>query len=511
MSRVYRDWSGRSDIGYIDHLRSRQLEKSIRYTIQDQTSAIIASNKQLASQQISVLQSHEAAMKDGFLAVSENISSLEDSLREGMSQLSAVFEWGFSEILISLGHVNDSLRQLIQIAKTPSQTWAYEQFEIARDEFRRGLYQEALESVQRAINGFGSNAGFKSEFRFHFLLGTIHIGSYKNASDGIVNPAVAEQAFLNSARYAIHDYPAEAGNSYLLAGRSAYVQNKNKDAIDHTRLALKCNDGLGEAHFQLAKLLCAERQLTDAMSHLKRAIPLDRVFAVRAGGEGEFRPYVDLLNKTLEELRLQAKQNYEAVSSRFDARLQRLSSVAVRNLTMSDIGKEEIAKAKLYRDNFHEIARTNTLFGYFDAISLAANVNVFNEALNSFKQKAINEITGNQRNIADQIRRAESDRNKEPPYGVVWAVCVVGLGVLGVLSQLIGGKGHIIDRIIFSIFSGAGGVIIGIVAAFIITLLMRTFKGTQNIALKSEVKSLTKDRGTSETFLHEVNKLTLEL
>lgn len=511
MGRIYRDWSGRSDIGYIDHLRSRQLEKSIRYTIQDQTSAIIASNKQLTSQHISVMESQEAAMKDGFLTVSENISSLEDSIRDGMSKLSAVFEWGFSEILISLGHVNDSLRQLIQIAKTPSQTWAYEQFDIARDEFRRGLYQEAIESVQRSITGFGSNTGYKSEFRFHYLLGTIHLGSYKNTSDEILNPALAEQAFLDSARYAIHDYPAEAGNAYLLAGRSAYVQSKNKDAINHTRLALKCNDGLGEAHFQLAKLLCAEGKPTDAMTHLKRAILLDRIFAVRAGGEGEFRPYLDLLNRTLEELRLQAKQSYEAASSQFDTHLQKLSSVAVRNLTMSDLGKDEIAKLGLYRDNFRGIAHTNTLFGYSDAISLAANTDVFNEALNSFKQKATNEIVGYQRNISDRIRRAESDKGKEPPYGVVWAVCVAGLGVIGILSQLIGGKGHIIDRIIISIFSGAGGVIVGIVAALVITMLMRAAKGAQNVALKSEVKSRTVDMGKSETFLKEVNKLTFEL
>ena len=296
MATSYRDWSSRSDAGYIDYLQSGQLEKSIQYSIQEQTSSIIASNKQLASKQITVLEDQKSAIKDGFISVSEDISSLENSIKEGISHLSAVFEWGFTEVLISLGHVNDSLEELIQIAKTPSQTWAYEQFENARDEFRRGLYLEALESVQRAINGFGSNTGYKSEFRFHFLLGTILLGSYENDSDSIVNPANAEQAFLNSARYAVHNYPIEAGKAFLLAGRAAYVQKRNVASIKYTKLALKYNNKLSEGYFQLAKAYCAEQKPTEAMIYLKKAILMDRRFAVKAGGEGEFQPNgVDLV------------------------------------------------------------------------------------------------------------------------------------------------------------------------------------------------------------------------
>lgn len=77
---------------------------------------------------------------------------------DGIWELNSTFQWGISRVLVNLGGLNDSFEKLIKIARTPSQTWAYEQFEIAREAFTKGHYNDALKSVQIAIDGYGSNA-----------------------------------------------------------------------------------------------------------------------------------------------------------------------------------------------------------------------------------------------------------------------------------------------------------------------------------------------------------------
>ena len=59
-----------------------------------------------------------------------------------VNRLNAKFDWGFSQLIAGIGRTNDSLEELIATAKTPAETWAYEQHEIARDAIRRELYPE---------------------------------------------------------------------------------------------------------------------------------------------------------------------------------------------------------------------------------------------------------------------------------------------------------------------------------------------------------------------------------
>jgi len=177
----YTGWYTKSNTSYGDYLQAKEFERSIRYAVDDQTKQLIASNEQLAREQYEVLEHVSDGIGSGFSMISADIENLQDSINSGFQQISARFDWGFSEMLVSLGRVNDSIQALLRLAATPAQTWSYEQFEIARDEFRRGLHHESLESVDKAINGYGSNPGYKTEFRFHFLKGSIRLGSFKNS------------------------------------------------------------------------------------------------------------------------------------------------------------------------------------------------------------------------------------------------------------------------------------------------------------------------------------------
>jgi hypothetical protein len=92
------------------------------------------------------------------------------------------------------------------------------------------LWPEALQALDRSINGLGDNPGYPLEFRFHHAKGMIYLGNFRNADPTVVNLPKAEEAFLAAARYAKTDYPLEAGMSYLAAGWAAYCQGKMAEA-----------------------------------------------------------------------------------------------------------------------------------------------------------------------------------------------------------------------------------------------------------------------------------------
>lgn len=233
----YTGWYIKSNISYGDYLQGKEFERSIRYGIDDQTKQLIASNEQLAREHYEALEHISDGINSGFTILSTDIARLQESVDSGFQQIATIFEWGFSEMLVSLGRVNDSLDALIKIAKTPAQTWAYEQFEITRDEFRRGLYHESFESVLRAINGFGSNPGYKTEFRFHFLQGTIRLGSFKNSDPQLVDPLDAEAA--DAYNYE-KDFNAEASKENIFGYvHAAKLAREGKNVIQSVVASFK--------------------------------------------------------------------------------------------------------------------------------------------------------------------------------------------------------------------------------------------------------------------------------
>lgn len=173
-------------------------------------------------------------MRSGFEQLSFDVRALS----AGVAELNSTFQWGFNEALTLLGGINHSLNELKRIAQTQEKTWAYEQAMDACNALRQELYDDAIQYLSRAISGHGDHTGYALEYRFHYLLGTIRIGSLKNYSSRIVDLKQAEQAFLNAAKYAKRDYPKKAARSYLCAGWAAYCQGNMQNAADHTRNAL---------------------------------------------------------------------------------------------------------------------------------------------------------------------------------------------------------------------------------------------------------------------------------
>lgn len=194
-------------------------------------------------------------------------------------------------MIAGIGHMNDALDELIKISKTPVQTVAFNHFEIARDAFRQGLLQESLEELQKAISGDPTSSGYKLEWRFHQMVGTICLGSASYFEPSLIDLAKAEKSFLLSARYAKTDYPKEAALAFLAAGWAAYCQGKMQGALSHTEQSLALNPKLGEALFQAAKINMAIGNVDASLPLLANAIELDRFYALKAADDGDFKKH----------------------------------------------------------------------------------------------------------------------------------------------------------------------------------------------------------------------------
>jgi tetratricopeptide (TPR) repeat protein len=292
---------------FVEDIKSTAKETGQRVTmeISRQTREVIGSDEALSRENIRVIEKQGALLANrldkGFELISYDVTSGVDQLSENISELNATFHWGFCQILSLMDRMNDLLEELIKIAKTPAQTAAYEQYEIARDAFRQGLYRECIEYLERAISGDHSSTGHKLEWRFYQMMGTVELG-FVGSDLELMDLTRAEESFLLAARYAKADYPDHAAKAWLSASWAAYCQGKLKKSLAHTEQAILINPNLAEALFQAAKVRMALDEVEAALQLLSKAIDQDVFYAIKAAGDGDFQRHDDTLRDFLESL-----------------------------------------------------------------------------------------------------------------------------------------------------------------------------------------------------------------
>ena len=310
---------------------TREAGRKVSMDISRQTRDVIASNESLHREHMELLSASTdrtvGALNDGFERISYNmdagfdrLSTGLDQISSGISELNATFHWGFGAVLASIGHMNDTLSELVKIAKTPVQTVAFNHFEIARDAFRQGLYRESLEELDKAISGDHTSAGYKLEWRFHQMKGTLQLG-FADCDMSLYDLPKAEESFLTAARYGKTDYPHDAGRAFLSAGWAAYCQGKMKEALAHTEQAMALHPEMGEVFFQASKVQMALGDVESALPMLAKAIDIDRFYALKAAGDGDFQLHDAQLRSFLEALR---KEKYRQCVPKVKEALERI-------------------------------------------------------------------------------------------------------------------------------------------------------------------------------------------
>ncbi len=283
---------------YNDYLQNMEYVNDVRYEISSQTRELVASNEQINDGLLEGIENLSGTVSEGFDQLSGKLGDIEDAVYS----LNATFQWGFSNVLLSLGRLNDTITDLKTLMENPAKAWAYEQYFDARKAFLNGWHKESYELIQHAINGHGSNTGYKLEFRFHFLLGENLLGNGKNHEKDIVDPTAAERSFLDAARYSEKQFPQEAALAYLCASRSAYVQGKAKEALEHVQKARRLDARLLEAQFEASKVLCHLKRWPEANPVLKELFEIKPMYAIKALDDNDINTYTDNLTQTISDV-----------------------------------------------------------------------------------------------------------------------------------------------------------------------------------------------------------------
>jgi hypothetical protein len=152
-------------LSYLDYLQAESLvgdvvgaARAIEHRVSKQTLEIIASTEDLQRHNIAVTRSISGGLEgirnvltEGFETVSYGLSAIASAVDE--------VNWALAALIRGVDRINASLDTLIDLKKKEAQTWAYNQYDIACDAFRRHLDPEALDALDRAINGLGSQTG----------------------------------------------------------------------------------------------------------------------------------------------------------------------------------------------------------------------------------------------------------------------------------------------------------------------------------------------------------------
>ena len=278
-----------------EYLQRSTITNDLTMAQQESSRAMIGAISEQTFSILTGIESSTSVLSEGMYAGFSMLGGQMDMIAQEISGLNASFQWGFAQMIAQMGGMSASLQKLIQIAKTPVQTWAYNQFEIARENFRKGLYTNCLKRLDKAINGDQTSAGYEEEWRFHQMIGVVRLGFF-GCEAKLIDLAQAEQAFLLAAGYAKVDEPQEAARAFLSAGWSAFVRGELPVALRHTEQAIALDANLTEALFQAAKIQMASGAPRLALPVLRKAIDQVPTYVVKAAADGDFRRHEEDLN-----------------------------------------------------------------------------------------------------------------------------------------------------------------------------------------------------------------------
>ena len=190
-----------------------------------------------------------------------------------MSRLTSAPLLDLNRAGMGLEDINKSLKQLLDNVRNPSQTWALEQFDIARKAFTRQQYEDALAYVNNAIGGSGAQTGYKLDHRFYYLKGLILFGDMQGITGDLVDYQRAREAFEAAAKYATNS--ADRSECLCKAGLSACAAGQHKDAFDIFHQACETNPSDALAYYLFACLNFPRGSDKKAQNYLEQAFMLD--------------------------------------------------------------------------------------------------------------------------------------------------------------------------------------------------------------------------------------------
>jgi tetratricopeptide (TPR) repeat protein len=227
------------------------------------------------------LDNIDNTLTDGFTTLSFDLGNIDASIHD----LSSVCELGFSKVAAHTARSNELLEDLVGLIKSQDQTWAREQYDLARDCIGRELWEDALGYADKAIHGNERNSGLHIEPVFHFLKGDILL-NYPEVGEGLTFVERALESYLAGAKYCANQNHSLKALCLLQASWCYYCLGNRDEAIEAAKASTKL-DTNPLALFHLAKYTAY--QTNGCLSKpLVQAVLGDDTFFVRASNDRDF-------------------------------------------------------------------------------------------------------------------------------------------------------------------------------------------------------------------------------
>ncbi|MCK0101186.1 hypothetical protein MWU63_02650 [Pseudohalocynthiibacter sp. F2068] len=243
----------------------------------------------------------------------ENLAGSIDELSLNIERLGENISDGLSQISVELSEISAKLNRLIEIAETPEQTWAMEQFRISTMSLKTSDTKTAYEFCYRAIYGHTNHTGYPLNPDFFFLLGTIYLGTQPNTPRELLDLDKAQDAFRSALR--LYD-KKERHRRYQISKLAALAllglgrENEAEQFLTDRHLLSQDVDGC----YLLAKVEFSQGKKQWKKS-MKQAAKIDSNCVLLVASDPLFKSRESELEKFLLELRNDLTAPYEKVAN----------------------------------------------------------------------------------------------------------------------------------------------------------------------------------------------------
>lgn len=270
----------------------------------------LATQTRLAERGLKVAEETNA----GLTQLSADVANVENAIEK----LGGVVQQGFHILSRDLNGIHESLEELVKIAKTPDQTWAMEQYTVAGDAFERGFSEEALDYVNRAIDGYGEKSGFKLESRFYILRGLIRLGGSNATNPDIVDPKLAKDDFDLAIKYGAHLGNETLSRYHDLAGWACYCLGEMEQSTNYLEKSVELNRKNASGNFNLAKVLLHKDEVTQGLEYFGDALKVDWMYGVRASADEDFLKHEDEVSAAIEIHRIGLRSKLSFITMQYE-------------------------------------------------------------------------------------------------------------------------------------------------------------------------------------------------
>ncbi|MDI6779774.1 MAG: hypothetical protein QME25_06225 [Bacteroidota bacterium] len=379
----------------------KQSAQAIQTKISDQTKQLVVSNQELAKTFGVGFDSMNGTLEWGF----NRLEYVLQDVNASIESLHADFNYSMGLLLTEVHTQNKLLNSLLdklddihETLENPTLTKAREFYRIGIERCARGLLDKALESFLE------SEKKNDTDFFTQFIIGKLYLYGVDEDAN-VLDLNKAKQHLMLAVRYSKAEISIDssfaklAAESLLHASIAVYAQLgeehviadhiKSKVLLDEAKQlvldAIKIYPKLTECYYHLAKYAALIGESVLAIQNLEKAIIADRNYAVKVDIDHAFepvRPHVHALQSKLRDLKKVESQ---------EKIIQADKLIQETSLWNPEESSLKVTFQKCQNDflNAQNAHKSNTFFGFLDAISFAENAI---SLVKPIKSKRINEL-----------------------------------------------------------------------------------------------------------------------